>query len=108
MSTTEYYKNGEKSTQILTHALRVLPNIIGSLMENDVYIIGIMWTTTDNTAEIHVHNIPQLQAWALPRVVHPRLVPNSDIYPWRVIYTVDGVDVFALMTAEEKERYFPG
>ena len=108
MSTTEYYKNGEKSTQILTHALRVFPSIIGSLMENDVYIVGISWNSVDNVADIHTNNLPQLQAWALPRVVHPRLIPNGDIYPWRVIYTVDGVDVFALMTADEKERYFPG
>ena len=108
MSTPEYYKNGEKSIQILTHALRVWPSIVSSLLENDIYIVGMRWDSVDNIADIHVHNIPQLQAWALLRVVHPRLVENGEIYPWKVIYTVDGVNVFALLTAEEKERYYPG
>ena len=108
MSTPEYYKNGEKSIQILTHALRVWPSIVGSLLENDIYIVGMHWNGVDNIADIHVDNIPQLQAWALSRVVHPRLVEHGEIYPWKVIYTVDGVEVFVLLTAEDKERYYPG
>lgn len=108
MSTPEYYKNGEKSIQILNHALRVWPSVISSLLENDIYIVAMHWNSVDNIAEIHVDNIPQLQAWALPRVVHPRLVEHGEIYPWKVIYTVDGVDVFALLTTEDKERYYPG
>ena len=41
MSTPEYYKNGEKSIQILNHALRVWPSVISSLLENDIYIVGM-------------------------------------------------------------------
>ena len=107
MSTEYYHKNGEKSMGILAHALRVWPNIISSLNESNIYILGVMWHSMDNCPEIHVHNIPQLIAWALPRVVHPRLEDHSDIYPWKVIYTVDGVDVFALMTEEERAEYYP-
>jgi len=107
MSTEYYHKNGEKSMGILAHALRVWPNIISSLNESNIYILGVMWHSMDSNPEIHVHNIPQLIAWALPRVVHPRLEEHSDIYPWKVIYTVDGVDVFALMTEEERAEYYP-
>lgn len=107
MSTQKYYKNGEKSTQILNHTLRVWPSIINSLMESGVYIIGVRWESVDNLAEIHAHNIPQIQAWALSRAIHPKIVPNGEIYPWRVIYTIYGVDVFTLLTVEEQERYFP-
>jgi hypothetical protein len=107
MSTEYYHKNGEKSMGILAHALRVWPNIISSLNESDVYILSVKWFSTDNCPEIHVCNIPQLKAWALPRVVHPRLEEHGDIYPWKVVYTVDGIDVFALMTEEERAEYYP-
>lgn len=108
MSTTTYHTNGEKSMEILYHGLRVFPAIVDSLRESGVYILCVRWDAVDNLCEIHASGTPQIQAWALSRAANARLIEEGgDSYPWRVIYTVDDVNIFVLLTAEDKEKYFP-
>ena len=93
--------------EILYHGLRVFPAIVGSLRESGVYILCVRWEAVDNTCEIHTSNIPQLIEWAKLRLLKPVLTEHSDLYPWRVCYAVDGVGVFALLTEEDRNQYFP-
>ena len=112
MSTEIYHETEEMSTlsdrEFITHSLRVLPAIIGSIQEAGMEVLSVdVSVAGQRYARVHIYHssIPLLMEWALLRVIHPEIRPHGD--DEQVVYTVDGIEVFALLTEEDRERYFP-
>ena len=97
----------EKEINFLTHTLRVLPAIIGSLADSMLNVLSVDISTNFCTARIHIYylDIPVLKIWASLRGLEPDIRPHGEEH--QMVYTVDGVEVFALLSDEDMERYFP-
>ena len=102
-------ENPVKEETFLTHSLRVIPAIASSLVEAGMEILSVYVSLVGTkVAEIHVYSktIPNLQKWALTRVIHPEILPHGEDHT-KVVYTVDGVKIFSVMTEQEQDKYYP-
>lgn len=112
MATEMYHEIGEMSTlsdaEFMHHALGVIPGIVETLGAADARIISVdIDLVGDRRARVHVSgcNISNLIEWGKINAVCPEILPHMMCS--QAVYTVDGVEVFALLSAEEQERYFP-
>lgn len=112
MATEMYHETGKMSTlsnaEFIHHALEVIPGIVETLEAADVGIISVdINLVGERWARVHVSgfDIPNLIEWGKIHSVCPEILPHMMCS--QAVYTVDGVDVFALLSDEEQERYFP-
>lgn len=106
----KWFRRGMSESEIsfLTKSLRVLPAIVSSLAAAKLSVLSVDISTNSLTTRIHIYcmDIPGLIDWALNRVVHPEVRPHGKEH--QVVYTVNGIEIFALLNKEAKEKYFPG
>ena len=97
----------KREIDFLTHTLRVLPAIIDSLAESMLNVLSVDIIPSFCTTRIHIYylDIPMLKIWASLRGLAPDIRPHGEKH--QVVYTVGGVEVFALLSDEDMGRYFP-
>lgn len=112
MATEMYHETGKMSTlsdaEFMHHALGVIPGIVQTLEAADAGVISVdINLVGDRWARVHVSgcDISNLIEWGKIHAVCPEILPHRMCN--QAVYTVDGVEVFTLLSDEDTGRYFP-